>query len=113
MVTGFYAGVVIETISPSYYASAQSVREAHLYGQKMFNLPSDAVGIRSNSNDDPLVQLYMTGERYTYELQVVNDNEIVAALAVDASSSQPTYFSAIVSRDRTRVYWQNETKPIP
>lgn len=65
----------------------------------------------SDINDNPLVRRYDTSGTYTIDLLSSSFNEAIFSrnhrLAVNV------YLGAIVSNDRTIVYWQNNSQPLP
>lgn len=72
----------------------------------------DAVGIYSDANDDPLKYRYQTLDLRTGTIKEKTDttlkissNEIHGIIQI--------YLGAIVSADRSEVYWVNDTRPLP
>ena len=84
-----------------------------LHGSGFSYLPSNIVGVRSNDNNDPLVQRYSTADTQVYHVESKTDNELVLALSVVSMPQAPAYFGALLSNDRSTIYWLNETQPLP
>lgn len=75
-------------------------------------IPEDAIGLRSSENDNPLMHRYDEAATQIYDLEL-NENSIVATLRGSTQIGVTVYFSAIVSADRSTVYWVNNTRPLP
>lgn len=75
-------------------------------------LPDDVVGILSNHNEDPLEGRYWMNDNAYCSVVSKSENEIKLA-AERSSSHEELYLGAIVSKDRTIVYWQNDSAPLP
>ena len=75
-------------------------------------IPQDAVAVYSRDNEDPLMWRYRTESGLFAPISIVNDEEldIVAEYSV---ISLTIYVGAIVSNDRSIVYWVNNSRPLP
>lgn len=100
----------MESISPTYYAGGIDPLTFVLTG-RFGSLPERVVGIRSSHNATPLEQLDKTDDAHTYDI-AISGNSLVATLRGTAHTNVPCYFSAIVSPDRSVIYWVNETRPL-
>ena len=82
-------------------------------GIRFDRLPAGVIGIRSTANDDPLMQRDLTDDNHTYDIEVVDENTMNVVLRGDTAPAGASYFSAILSEDRSIVYWTNDTNPLP
>lgn len=76
-------------------------------------IPSDAVGILAWSNSDPLEYLNTTVESRLYEIVEKSETWMRVSQKQESTHSGTSYLGAIVSADRSIVYWVNETRPLP
>lgn len=101
------------SISPSYYAAGATPSQYVLEGHGFLNIPADAVGLLSDSNNNPTEHRYQQATYRSYTIVVESDNRAVltynAAQAVNAN----TYLGCIVSPDGSVLYWENTTRPLP
>lgn len=104
---------MVETVSPDYYASNELVGDFELSGTGFDLLPDDAIGILADDNDNPLGYRYTTSAFNLFDVNVVNDNFTRLVVRGSSSHQLPTYLGAILSSDRSRIYWINDTKPLP
>lgn len=105
---------MVFNIAPAYYASITDVRARFvLSGSGFEDLPSDAVGLVSTSNNDPLREINSTLTSVILPLDVLSNTSLIAEHAEIHSIRVPFYVGAIVSADRQTIYWVNDTKPLP
>lgn len=111
---GFYSGVVVFNIDPTYYAAGNYKGRVVLSGVNFDMIPSDAIAMASTSNENPLQLRYYTSDNsYIFTMISKTDNEIVFEQDGIHSHSTGMYLGAILSPDRNVVYWINETRPMP
>lgn len=110
---GFYSSVVVETISPAYYASVSGGLAPINYTGKNFDLiPDDAIILLSTRNEEPLMNIN-NSTAYNYENIVEKTDSIMKSQFNSPHSRTKCYPGAIVSEDRKTIYWVNNTKPLP
>lgn len=76
-------------------------------------LPSNAVGILSYSNDNPLANRYSTFDDHKWIIARRTDEELTLSQVRSQSHVDPSYLGCIVTNDRGTVLWINENKPLP
>ena len=76
-------------------------------------LPDDAVGIFAKSNDNPLEYRYTQNLYMQFGIVLKTQTQMVMRQKTVTTHNQNNYLGAIVSEDRSIVYWINDTKPIP
>lgn len=109
---GFYQRVEVYEVTPTYYASGQIERTFSLSGSGFLGIPPDAIGVLSNSNDDPLIWLYQAGGFRFATVNVIDDRQMIVDNEEHAISAN-VYLGAIVSADKQTIYWRNDSKPLP
>lgn len=111
----FYAGVVVESVTPPYYAGQVNpiLYSTSVYGSGFDIIPSDAVAIIANDNDAPLRFRYSKEVWASLGLVSKDDSNMSFEFAEPHVFSAQVYIGAIVSADRTQLYWLNNTKPLP
>lgn len=104
---------MVDEITPTYYASGVEQPSYTLTGSGFDWLPSDALGIRATSNDNPL-EFINSGSLSLYDITEKSDTRIVLARqgGVGPIGSRG-YLGAIVSNDRNIIYWVNDSQPLP
>jgi hypothetical protein len=110
---GFYAGVVVNSVSPTYYAPGIPFGDIVLRGLNFDLIPDTAVGVMSNKNEDPLYLRDTTDVSYLYNISQRSENEITMTTRAPYAHQLPFYLGAILSADRSTVYWMNESRPLP
>lgn len=76
-------------------------------------IPDDAVFVLARNNTDPLEFRYTESDATFGVIGSHTDTEINCETNVTAPHSISTYLGAILSADRSVIYWVNNTKPIP
>lgn len=104
---------MVTNITPSYYAANTPNTEFLLTGTGFDTIPSDAVGIYANDNNDPLEHRYSTNSSALFDIveKTSTTMRVVCREPLDTHSSN--FLGGIVSLDRSAVYWINETRPLP
>lgn len=110
---GFYDRVVVESISPTYYAGGGSPMEYALSGKGFDLIPLTAHGALSFNNDNPTENQEFLGDSYLYNIVSKTKTEMVLRRRVDVSIPNDNYLGVIVSADTMIAYWVNDTKPLP
>lgn len=110
---GFYSSVVVDNITPSYYAPGIPVGEFVIQGSDFSIIPDDAVFVVASNNNAQLYRRYTTNEFYYGVIGPHSDTEIRSAPAGYSSHNFPSYVGAILSADRSIVYWVNYSRPLP
>lgn len=87
--------------------------EFDLQGNYFNYVPDDAIAIISYENDNPLEYLDDTGLSHYLVLSDKTDNSMKATGNGSYSFPRNVYLGALVSADRSEIYWVNETKPLP
>lgn len=76
-------------------------------------IPWDAIGISSDQNVSPLMFLDSTNKTKIYDISARSNGSIRLSIRQASVHGIANYLGAIVSADRHRVYWVNESKPLP
>lgn len=104
---------MVAEINPNYYAGGVLNTGFNLMGSDFDVIPSDAVGLYARYNDNPLEFRYSLSPSLLYSI-TEKTNE---AMSLESNNSETThgknYLGAIVSNDRSTIYWVNNTKPLP
>lgn len=100
-------------ITPTYYAANVEGREYTLRGFGFSSIPADAVGIIAYDNDQRFSFRNTTDPRLLFDITEVNEFDIVLQQRQEGAHSTDTYLGAILSADRSIVYWENTTRPLP
>lgn len=100
-------------VSPNYYASSAEEHGYVLRGLNFNQIPSDAIGILSTENDEPLRHINTVINPFMY--RIIDKGETTMRLEQSEAEAigAPTYLACIVSSDRQTVYWVNQTRPLP
>lgn len=104
--------MVVET-SPNYYAANEVTGNYLLRGEYFKQIPDDAVGIFANDNDKPLQYAYVLGNYYEFQIEGRTDETLTLEPIIQSSHASANYLGCIISADRQKVYWVNDTKPLP
>lgn len=100
-------------ITPTYYAANVDGRNYTLRGFGFGSIPADAVGIIAYDNNQRFSFRNTTDPRLLFDIVEVNEHQIVLEQQQAGSHSTNTYLGAILSADRSEVYWENTTRPLP
>lgn len=113
--SGFYPGVVVDEITPNYYAATTGgiAFKFDIVGQGFPLIPNDAIGVMSEDNDNPLLRKDTTDPVYMLPIVDRTANTMTLTSTAVAGHGVPYYLGAIVSADRNVVYWINDSKPLP
>lgn len=84
-----------------------------MVGHGFLYLPSGAVGIYANDNNDPLAFSDASVPSQVFDISVMDDEHMSLIPREVTSHNRPNYLGAIVSADRTEVLWLNDTRPLP
>lgn len=87
--------------------------EYNITGENFDIIPDDAIGIIAFHNDIPLQ--YVDTEDAAHKFVIASRNEESLVLRHNSSAVHyaPSFLGAIVSGDRSRIYWVNNTNPLP
>lgn len=86
--------------------------EFAIEGRNLDLLPNDIIGVVSNHNDNPLEGRYSVDDNFYCQVVSITTNTLVLS-ARSAVPHGALYLGGIVSNDRTVVYWQNDSAPLP
>lgn len=100
-------------MSPVYYASGEIVREFVLEGMYFDYLPDSAVGVLAYDNDNPLEMRDTQLASQLFDIVEKTDTQVRFVARTLTNHPRSSYFGGIVSADRSVVYWENNTKPLP
>ena len=99
-------------IRPTYYAGGDFTYEFEILGCGFDMLPSDVVGFPMTSNDDPL--RYRNADAPSAVMLLVErSNTRIVMRASEEAHHGLTSIGGLVSNDRSIVYWENDTNPLP
>lgn len=76
-------------------------------------IPQNAVGIVAYTNGDPLRFRYDFDPVHTFSIVDKSDDEITLVHDGVSAPSNGSYLGAILSADRSVVYWINNSRPLP
>lgn len=84
-----------------------------LAGHGFGYIPSDAVGIVATDNNAPLANRYSDNPSANMVIMSKSEDAMRLSYSYAHQISVPLYLGAIVSSDRSEVYWINENRPLP
>lgn len=84
-----------------------------LRGKYFDLLPDDAVITLSSNNDLPQEYRYSTGTVNVAEIIEKSSTRLLVKTTYDSPYGSAKYVGAIVSNDRSVLYWENTTRPLP
>lgn len=103
---------MVEEINPTYYArTSEEPTNFEVLGLGFDEIPNDAVGLIGVSNDEPLRYKDVEGTRYL--MAIVEKSDTRMLLQTEPHVFSNIFLGAIISADRTMVYWVNTTRPLP
>ncbi len=76
-------------------------------------IPNDAVGIIGSSNGATREWLNTESPRQIYDITSRTKNSIIMTQRETSTHGTNSYLALIVSPDRSKIYWENETRPLP
>lgn len=99
-------------ITPPYYAAGRLALSFNIVGRGFSQISGGVRAVTARANNFPLEYINHSFDNKTIiEAQVISDNLIVAQGA-ESDYPSPRFVGALVSMDRTMIYWVNETKPL-
>lgn len=104
---------MVESVTPSYYAAGETNLRFEVLGTGFDNLPNDLVGWGSYQNSDPMIDYDVELVKDRLELVEKTDTRMVFQLANADTFAFTHYLGVIARADRSKVYWVNESQPIP
>lgn len=107
---------MVDGTSPTYHEghyAEPSYYEFGVYGKGLNLLPDDCVGILATDNDNPLENIESTAADRLEVLVSKTYNSAVFRYASQHWVNANLYLGAIVSADRSTIYWTNTSKPLP
>lgn len=104
---------MVESVTPNYYAAGVESTRYELTGHNFDKLPTTAVGILSQNNDDPLQFNNQHVSSVTYRIISRRESSLVLEQNLHFAHNTPSYLGAIVSDDGQTIYWVNNTRPLP
>lgn len=109
----FYSGVVVESISPTYYASGIYKLEFEVIGSGFDNLPVGIMATPSRENDNPLMYLKTTSPGAFMDLTERSDTRLVFSAPESYNHTVELYLGCICSAGRDVIYFVNSSNPLP
>lgn len=113
----FYSGVVIESITPLYYAEPGNFQPRfEIQGRGLLQIPANAVARWSLYNDNPTWAQTGTWEGGVFAILDRTDTSIVFRASTNHTydlNDVPFYLGCITSPDGSIVYWINNSQPLP
>ena len=109
----FYSGVVVESITPAYYAAGERPDEFIVRGHNFDLIPNSSVATLSLANETPEMYRYSETDSNVADILEKSETEIVFKVRSVVSHSTPRYLGVIVSDDRGTIYWVNNSNPLP
>jgi len=73
----------------------------------------NAVGILSTQNNRPLRYKDEDDPGFLFDIQYKSDTEMILVPRQYGGHNSANYLGGIVSADRTEVFWENTTHPLP
>ena len=98
--------------TPTHYARLERVDTYVLRGEGFDAIPSDAIGVWSLDNDNPLAQRGTSNVEGIFDIVSKTDTEMTLAVRSPNPHNSPSYLGAILSPDRETIYWMNNTRPL-
>lgn len=103
---------MVSEVLPAYYAAGEYTYEFEILGRGFDSLPNDIVGVPMVSNDNPLQFRNATSGVSMMTIAERSNNRLVMRAATPYNHEAAS-IGALLSNDRTIVYWVNDTNPIP
>lgn len=103
---------MVSEILPTYYAAGEYTYEFEIIGRGFDSLPNDMVGVPMTSNENPL-QFRNAASRESMMTIAERSNTRLVMKAAAPYNHVAASIGALLSNDRTIVYWVNDTNPIP
>lgn len=76
-------------------------------------IPSNAVAIISENNNNPMANRYTTNQKYVFPVSIIDSRTAIVEYQNALHFDHPIYIGGIVSEDRETIYWENNTRPLP
>lgn len=103
---------MVDEITPTYYAGNSEQLTYELIGSGFNALPNDIIGIRSDSNNDPLRYQLSQNPSMKYIVTEKSDTRLVLTCITSAIKTLASYLGCIVSNDQNYVIWVNNSQPL-
>jgi hypothetical protein len=84
-----------------------------LSGERFIGLPVGALGVLAIRNDNPLERQYSNYDSDLFRITEKTNTSLKLVSRSPSAHTIPVFLGAIVSPDRSWVYWQNDTNPLP
>lgn len=100
-------------VTPNYYASGRYAIGFDVVGYGFSSMEGDVVAVTARNNNEPLEYInHGVDNALVIEVQILSDNHLVVNGVVHDYNT-PRFLGALVSMDRSLVYWENNTSPVP
>lgn len=84
-----------------------------LSGINFNQIPDDAVGILADNNNLPLANINENHDNWLFDIVSKENTSMRLTQRIEAAHGRSTYLGGIVSRNRSIIYWVNDSKPLP
>lgn len=85
----------------------------NLNGENFDEIPNDAVAVVATNNEEPLQFRYSTSAGNVMHVAQKTNTAMLIQYDELQTTGNAVYLGAILSRDRSTIYWVNKTKPLP
>lgn len=104
---------MVREVEPNYYAEGRLRRNFTVRGEYLDIIPSNAIGILSTDNNNPLQHRDSVSDVIVIPLANQTERSLEFEQELEHTLTQSSYLGAILSNDRQEVYWVNESRPLP
>lgn len=101
----------VESITPSYYPAETSRPTYELRGGGFLGVPRSALAVEAIDNERPLQYRYDNRPIVLFDLEIISDSLMRVTARINAARST-NYLGCILTKDRSIVIWENNTKPL-
>ena len=103
---------MVTNLEPTYYAAGSPAVVTRLTGLNFDELPAGCVGLYSDERNNPLKFRQSTDNSFLFRIEVESETQLTASPRSEVTHSYKGYLGGIVSSDRQRIYWVNNSRPI-
>lgn len=112
--TGFYRRVIVNEISPNYYAGLPDIKASFiLQGVNFDMLPDDVIGVLASDNDRPTQYINSTNLRYFIDVVEEKSETMLSITQQAPHESTNMYYLGCLVDGQKNILWINETRPLP
>lgn len=106
---GFYTGIVVDSVSPDYYALTQGENarlDYYLVGHNLSDIPSGCVGLATDDPSRPLKAINYHWSGWWMENIVVTDDEHCRVYGTQHDYDAGNYYLGAILDSNNNVIWR-------